>query len=229
MLIFNCTERAAAHLYPEYRKDRQDTFFSPTGGRTIAADDAALTLPGARHLMFVVHLIVHHRQRCLVALDYHTRQVHIIQGVRKGDSRDFIQRLRHRLICAAAVECGEYRLLSAQHLENGIAEFDRQHATVCFLVRSDRSCNQHIAQAVDEYRYLVNRAGRSPDDSEGLQVDTDLNHMLRKTRQDSDYFYPVQRMVARWLADYQGWRRTDAEAAADKVVRRPGPDLRQRL
>lgn len=168
-------------------------------------------------MVMVVHAVSIGRSVCLVAIDYDTRQVHVIHQVKKGDAALFISRLQTRFIHAVAGMCRYTGMMSHEDIDDSITQYFEENTAVAFYLRTDRSCNTHIAQVVSDYRQVVREEGFPEDDTVGLFFDMEENTMLRTTRESREYFVPMEKMLEKYLTHYSQFTRQEVQKAVTRL------------
>lgn len=186
---------------------------------------------GANDTHFVVQALKIRNTVSLIAIEYESRWVSVIHQVKRGDIEDFISRLHNRIINGVASLCRDSRMITQKNLEKSIAMYLEDQRGVCFYLRSDRSCNSHIAQTARQYKELIKIAGYPPVEELGLVFDMTENETIRSVNGSKDYFYPTGVMLANYLKKYMIFSADKIEqvikAIHDKTLSGPDfPDLR---
>lgn len=236
MMVINCSQAAATHLYGKYRRGRDDVFFAPPPSVPETLDERQQRLEQQGGSQWVVHAIKTGRSTSLIAMEYDTRWAHVIHQVRKGDVRGFIERLYTRLINGIDWLGTDFSLFTAQEWEAAVGYYQAQHRELRFYQQTDRSAMTHINQISALYQDVYYRAGAFPDDEEtALEFDLQLNRDWRCRKGETMDRKVDEKMLMHWLTRYAGKTGSEAERIqaemreARRTVRMAGLELLQRL
>ena len=164
------------------------------------------------------HRITLMHRKCVLMMEYKSRYCMVFSGLTKPDFENFpelfLDRLWREVVSVCQLDDTQSERLAA--LVHLVAE--KQH----YQPGSDRSVQAHLRQAAEELHYMVNdKVGRLPGPGEEFGCGVRINEMLRKRKEDKDYFVPLEVFRDFWLGmfEYTGQRQTpDKRDVADNVV-----------
>ena len=157
--------------------------------------EPAATNPGALQ-WYGYRVTVMHR-KCVLMMEYKSRYCMVFAGLTKPDfenfPRIFTERLWREVVSICELDDTQSENLTA--LAHVVAE--QQY----YQPGSDRSVQAHLRQAADELEIMVNHyTGRLPErGEEEFGCGVKLNGMLRKRKEDKDYFVPLEMFRELWI------------------------------
>lgn len=140
-------------------------------------------------MQWYAHRVTVLRRKCLILVEWRSRYAMVFTGMVKDDFAHFPAIFHDRLLREALSVC--------QLDEEKTDELEGLINIVCDEVQicpgSDRSVQAHINEIARDLKYLAAEIGFLPEDDRrefnfGLRV----NQMLRKTKEDKEYFYPLE-------------------------------------
>ena len=198
MLIFNCSKAAADFFTVTRQKKKQ----SPLVAAPTETTDERGT-PQAPTSQWLVHAIKINRKHVLVVMHVHTRYAMVFSGIKKGDWIEFLNRMVERLFNNMQFFGEEFALCDDESFNNMLARFIAFHGKPCFCQRGDRSVQSHINDVAWHFENRVYEEGCLPNNQQqAASFDAWMNNYLRKTKQQSDYFYPDEEMFIDWISTY---------------------------
>ena len=157
------------------------------------------------------------RKPCAVAIDIDTRYAMVFSQVKKGDPEGFLNAFTTRLVNEMALATSELGLLG--DFETMLARFLEQHQRFQFVRRMERSTQAHLKDAIWNFKYRCDEAGRLPDThEESAMIDARINETPRHIKTRKDYFMPSTEMACHWLRQFAGLT-TAGEAAVREKIR----------
>jgi hypothetical protein len=149
-----------------------------------------------RAMQWYAHRVTVLRRKCLILMEARSRYAMVLTGLVKADFTQFPERFHDRLWREAVSLC---------QLEQ--SESDKLRVLVDWLCEeiricpgSDRSVQAHINEIARELKYLAGEIGYLPEDEQGeFAFGLRVNQVLRKTREETEYFYPLEVFRDFWL------------------------------
>jgi len=157
--------------------------------------------PDTGAVIWYAHRVTIMRRKCIIAMEYQSRYTMVFCGLTKPDFNNFSQLFSQRLLQEACVITQLHKPLpqaEEQLLCELANEVSMQQSFAC---HSDRSVQSHINQVKDHLEDLVLRGGYPLPESnvDAMQFGLLANDMLRKTKNDKDYFVPLEVYGDFWL------------------------------
>ena len=219
MLIFNCSQAFAEFIEPKKAGPTRLVGEAPSPHPSTDQPfliDADGEPP--RHVQqWLVHFVRIQRKACAVAMDIDTRYAMVFSHLKKGDPEGFLNAFTTRLVNEMALATSELDLLG--DFESMLARFLEQHQRFQFVRRMERSTLAHLKDAIWDFKYRCDEAGRLPDThEESAMIDARINETPRHIKTRKDYFMPSTEMACHWLRQFAGLT-TAGEAAVREKIR----------
>ena len=218
MLIFNCSQAFAEFIEPKKAGPTRLVGEAPSPHPStdlpflIDVDGEA-----PRHVQqWQVHFVRIQRKPCAVAIDIDTRYAMVFSQVKKGDPEGFLNAFTTRLVNEMALATSELGILG--DFETMLARFLEQHQRFQFVRRMERSTQAHLKNAIWDFEYRCDEAGRMPETHEECaMIDARINETLRHVKTRKDYFIPSTEMVCHWLRQFAGLTNAGEATVREKI------------
>ena len=219
MLIFNCSQAFAEFIEPKKAGPTRLVGEAPSPHPS-TDQPFLIDVDGEppRHVQqWLVHFVRIQRKACAVAMDIDTRYAMVFSQLKKGDPEGFLNAFTTRLVNEMALATSELDLLG--DFESMLAGFLEQHQRFQFVRRMERSTQAHLKDAIWDFKYRCDEAGRLPDThEESAMIDARINETPRHIKTRKDYFMPSTEMACHWLRQFAGLT-TAGEAAVREKIR----------
>ena len=219
MLIFNCSQAFAEFIEPKKAGPTRLVGEAPSPHPS-TDQPFLIDVDGEppRHVQqWLVHFVRIQRKACAVAMDIDTRYAMVFSQLKKGDPEGFLNAFTTRLVNEMALATSELDLLG--DFESMLARFLEQHQRFQFVRRMERSTQAHLKDAIWDFKYRCDEAGRLPDThEESAMIDARINEPPRHIKTRKDYFMPSTEMACHWLRQFAGLT-TAGEAAVREKIR----------
>ena len=219
MLIFNCSQAFAEFIEPKKAGPTRLVGEAPSPHPS-TDQPFLIDVDGEppRHVQqWLVHFVRIQRKACAVAMDIDTRYAMVFSHLKKGDPEGFLNAFTTRLVNEMALATSELDLLG--DFESMLAGFLEQHQRFQFVRRMERSTQAHLKDAIWNFKYRCDEAGRLPDThEESAMIDARINETPRHIKTRKDYFMPSTEMACHWLRQFAGLT-TAGEAAVREKIR----------
>ena len=219
MLIFNCSQAFAEFIEPKKAGPTRLVGEAPSPHPS-TDQPFLIDVDGEppRHVQqWLVHFVRIQRKPCAVAMDIDTRYAMVFSHLKKGDPEGFLNAFTTRLVNEMALATSELDLLG--DFESMLAGFLEQHQRFQFVRRMERSTQAHLKDAIWNFKYRCDEAGRLPDThEESAMIDARINETPRHIKTRKDYFMPSTEMACHWLRQFAGLT-TAGEAAVREKIR----------
>ena len=219
MLIFNCSQAFAEFIEPKKAGPTRLVGEAPSPHPS-TDQPFLIDVDGEppRHVQqWLVHFVRIQRKACAVAMDIDTRYAMVFSQLKKGDPEGFLNAFTTRLVNEMALATSELDLLG--DFESMLARFLEQHQRFQFVRRMERSTQAHLKDAIWDFEYRCDEAGRLPDThEESAMIDARINETPRHIKTRKDYFMPSTEMACHWLRQFAGLT-TAGEAAVREKIR----------
>ena len=219
MLIFNCSQAFAEFIEPKKAGPTRLVGEAPSPHPS-TDQPFLIDVDGEppRHVQqWLVHFVRIQRKACAVAMDIDTRYAMVFSHLKKGDPEGFLNAFTTRLVNEMALATSELDLLG--DFESMLARFLEQHQRFQFVRRMERSTQAHLKDAIWNFKYRCDEAGRLPDThEESAMIDARINETPRHIKTRKDYFMPSTEMACHWLRQFAGLT-TAGEAAVREKIR----------
>ena len=219
MLIFNCSQAFAEFIEPKKAGPTRLVGEAPSPHPS-TDQPFLIDVDGEppRHVQqWLVHFVRIQRKACAVAMDIDTRYAMVFSQLKKGDPEGFLNAFTTRLVNEMALATSELDLLG--DFESMLARFLEQHQRFQFVRRMERSTQAHLKDAIWNFKYRCDEAGRLPDThEESAMIDARINETPRHIKTRKDYFMPSTEMACHWLRQFAGLT-TAGEAAVREKIR----------
>lgn len=169
-------------------------------------------------MQWYAHRVTVLRRKCIIAMEWQSRYFMVFCGLPRKEFEHFPETFADRLWREAASLC---QLDDAQ-TERLVALADIISETQHYQTGSDRSVQAHINDVAWQLKSMAEEIGylpESPEDAFGFGVE--INEMLRKRKEDKDYFTPIEVFRDFWLAMLEQVGKdieTEDTAVPDNVV-----------
>ncbi|BCS95900.1 hypothetical protein DSLASN_15320 [Desulfoluna limicola] len=194
MLVFNCTKAFATFI----DNSKEPVVVTPSI-KKIAEDPSFID---GTSMQWLVHVVTVKRTRCVIAMHAGSRYAIVMTGVKKGDFAAFADAFCNRLINEMFFLCFEAGRVGEEHASLVAENFVDKHLDVQVYQRGDRSVQAHISDVAWYLEEEVKAMGDLPEgDDEAFEFGRHVNAVLRKTKGDTDYFYPFEVMQQVWFED----------------------------
>ena len=219
MLIFNCSQAFAAHIEPKKAGPAPLVGEAPSPH---PSEDLPFLIDTdgqpPRHVQqWLVHFVRIRRKPCAVAMDIDTRYAMVFPHVKKGDPAGFLNAFATRLVNEMVLATSEVGMLG--DFETMLTRFLERHQRFQFVRRMERSTQAHLKDAIWNFKYRCDEAGRLPDThEESAMIDARINETPRHIKTRKDYFMPSTEMACHWLRQFAGLT-TAGEAAVREKIR----------
>ena len=218
MMVINCSEAAAIHLYGQYKKGINDGFFEPASSTRDTVEERQDRLNSQGIIQWVIHAVKVGRSTILIAIEFDTRWVHVIHQVRKGDVKGFVERLNARLLNGIEWLRSDFSLFTPEQMEAGIKRYFTLHSELRFYQQTDRSAMSHINQVSAVYQDVYCSIGAFPQDEEAaLEFDMRLNHDWRFRKGEVFDLQVDEKMIVDWMTNYLGKEKTEAQQSITEI------------
>ncbi len=219
MLIFDCSQAFAESIEPKKAGPTRLVGEAPSPHPS-TDQPFLIDVDGEppRHVQqWLVHFVRIQRKPCAVAMDIDTRYAMVFSHLKKGDPEGFLNAFTTRLVNEMALATSELDLLG--DFESMLAGFLEQHQRFQFVRRMERSTQAHLKDAIWNFKYRCDEAGRLPDThEESAMIDARINETPRHIKTRKDYFMPSTEMACHWLRQFAGLT-TAGEAAVREKIR----------
>ena len=219
MLIFNCSQAFAEFIEPKKAGPTRLVGEAPSPHPS-TYQPFLIDVDGEppRHVQqWLVHFVRIQRKPCAVAMDIDTRYAMVFSHLKKGDPEGFLNAFTTRLVNEMALATSELDLLG--DFESMLAGFLEQHQRFQFVRRMERSTQAHLKDAIWNFKYRCDEAGRLPDThEESAMIDARINETPRHIKTRKDCFMPSTEMPCHWLRQFAGLT-TAGEAAVREKIR----------
>ena len=219
MLIFNCSQAFAEFIEPKKAGPTRLVGEAPSPHPS-TDQPFLIDVDGEppRHVQqWLVHFVRIQRKPCAVAMDIDTRYAMVFSHLKKGDPEGFLNAFTTRLVNEMALATSELDLLG--DFESMLAGFLEQHQRFQFVRRMERSTQAHLKDAIWNFKYRCDEAGRLPDThEESAMIDARINETPRHIKTRKDCFMPSTEMPCHWLRQFAGLT-TAGEAAVREKIR----------
>jgi len=230
VLIFNCSKAFAEFIEPKKPGPAPLVGAPPSQHPSedapflIDADDQP-----PRHVQqWLVHFFRIRRKPCVVAMDIGTRYAMVFSHLKKGDPEGFLNAFATRLVNEMAFAAQSAGMMG--DFEAMLMQFLERHSRFQFFLRTERSTQAHLKDAVWMFDYWCEDAGRVLETHEECAaVDARTNKTPRNVKGRKDYFFPEWEMLCEWLKAFGGLT-AEGEAALrtrlqDMARQKPFPDV----
>lgn len=205
MLIFNCSKAFADFIEPKKAGPAPLVGEAPSPH---PSDDLPFLIdvdgqPPSAVQQWLVHFVRIQRKPCAVAMDIETRYAMVFSHLKKGDPEGFLNAFATRLVNEMTLATSEVGMLA--DFEAMLARFLERHQRFLFFRRMERSTLAHLKEAIWNFEYRCDEAGRVPETHEECAlVDAQINRMPRTTKPRKEAFFPDEEMLCAWLRTYGG-------------------------
>ena len=220
MLILNCT-KAAADFFSTTPKGKKISPLEPAPEQTIAESND----PAQWH--WLVHAIKVKGKNVLVAMDYHTRFSITLSALKKGDDGSFMNNFEHHLTVHVR-EMMTAVNAESQAIDISLERYRHQHNRCALYLRGDRSVQAHINDVVWPFRRCVDDLGEVPTKVDLISFDAFVNQIIRKRKDEKDYFIPQHEFLHAWLRHYGEYNTAQADACIDILKAKERADFAAR-
>lgn len=218
MLIFNCSQAFAEFIEPKKAGPTRLVGEAPSPHPS-TDQPFLIDVDGEppRHVQqWLVHFVRIQRKACAVAMDIDTRYAMVFSQLKKGDPEGFLNAFTTRLVNEMALATSELDLLG--DFESMLARFLEQHQRFQFVRRMERSTQAHLKNAIWDFEYRCDEAGRMPETHEECaMIDARINETLRHVKTRKDYFIPSTEMVCHWLRQFAGLTNAGEATVREKI------------
>lgn len=205
MLIFNCSKAFAEFIEP---KQSGPVLMVGAPPSPSPAEDGLFLIDAdgepPRHVQqWQVHLVKVRRKPCVLAMEVNTRYAMVFTNVGPGNAPSFLNTFAERLVNEMVFAAQGVGMMA--DFETMWAQFLERHSRFQFVLRSDRSTQAHLKDAVWTFEDDCEMKDRLPESHEecGL-VDATINQTLRTVKGRKDYFRPGTEMLCEWLSAFGG-------------------------
>ncbi|MGJ8692647.1 MAG: DUF6933 domain-containing protein [Thalassotalea sp.] len=219
MLIFNCT-KAATDFFTSSIKGKKHSPIEPTDHKTI--EDAIQAQPSTlvqvgknsvNNWHWLVHVITVKRKKSIIVMDYHSRFSMTLTGLKKGDEIAFLNMFDHH-ISLHVQQLMQMAIDDDDLVEESLNNYNATHDNCAFHQRGDRSVQATINDVSWYFDSEVHENGYTPQDFELIRFDAFVNQLLRKHKNQKEYFSPHHEFLRNWLENYSG---LNDETITDKI------------
>lgn len=222
MLIFNCS-KAAAERFVLKRRGEKISCLQPAPHKTIAEsidcpvfpDEVAAHYNDNFQWQWVVHCVSIKRKRYMLVMDYHTRYCLLFPAGKKGDEIAFLNAFEEQLKASFRYWIDQSNL-TQEEASDYIAGYDRQTQNCAFYQRGDRSAQTHLNEVVWYLKGVCEQQGEVSDRMDCLKFGVTASNILRKRKEDKDYFRAHEKFFEFWLNHFGD------EMAINSAVPKPG-------
>jgi hypothetical protein len=151
---------------------------------------------GQGAMQWYAHRVTVLRRKCLILVEWRSRYAMVFTGLVKDDFKHFPAIFHDRLLREALSVCqlGEVQTEKLAQLVDMVCE----EIQIC--PGTDRSVQAHINEIARDLKYLAAEIGFLPeDDRREFNFGLRINQMPRKTKEDKEYFYPLEVYRDFWL------------------------------
>jgi len=208
MLIMNCT-KAATEFFTKTQQGRKKSAVARPTHETLAIPTTQTNAPAQWH--WLVHAIKVKAKNVLIVMDYQTRFSITLTDLKKGDDGDFLDMFELHLI----VHIHELMTridTEPQVIKASIANYRAQQDSRQFYLRGDRSVQSHLNDVAWHFRHHTSTIGAVPAGVDLISQDVFANQLLRKRKNEKNYYSPHHEFLHQWLHHYA--QHSDAQATA---------------
>ena len=205
MLIFNCSKAFAEFIEPKKSGPVPLVGAPPSPS---PAEDGPFLIDAdgepPRHVQqWQVHLVKVRRKPCVLAMELNTRYAMVFTNVGRGNAPSFLNTFAERLVNEMVFAAQGVGMLA--DFETMWAQFLEHHSRFQFVLRSDRSTQAHLKDAVWTFEDDCETKGRLPESHEECGfVDALINQTLRSIKGRKGYFTPATEMLCEWMGTFGG-------------------------
>jgi len=152
-------------------------------------------------VIWYAHRVTIMSRQCIIAMEQQSRYAMVFCGLTQHDVNNFPQLFSQRLLQEACVITQLHEPLPDADVQLLCELANEVSMEQSFACHSDRSVQSHINQVKDHLEDLVLRGGYPLPESnvDAMQFGLLANDMLRKTKNDKDYFVPLEVYGDFWL------------------------------
>ena len=206
MLIFNCT-KAASDFFTRSIKGKKHSPIETTVHKTIKAAIQAqppfvrIGKNSVKDWHWLVHVITVKRKKTVIVMDCHTRFSMTLTKLKKGDELAFLNMFDHHLSLHVQ-QLMQMAIDDDDEIEESLNYYNTTQHNCAFHQRGDRSVQATINDVSWYFDNEVHENGHMPEDYELIKFDAFVNQLLRKHKNQQEYFSPHHEFLQNWLVNY---------------------------
>lgn len=134
-------------------------------------------------------------------MDYHSRFSMTFTGLKKGDEIAFLNMFDHHLGLHVQ-QLMQMVIDDEDYIEESLDHYAAAHSGCTFHQRGDRSLQVTTNDVAWYFDNNVHENDYIPQDYELIKFDGFVNQLLRKNKNQKNYFSPHHEFLRNWLVDY---------------------------